>query len=271
MEYILITNELRVAKEAEESGVGTIMLDLEREGKSTRQANRKSFISNHTIDDLVKLRNALSKSKLMVRVDPISSEGSLFQIETAIELGADAVMLPMARSSEEVNKFLKIINGRVESQVLIETSTSLVRAHEISKLNGLDVIHIGLNDLHIDLHLDFMFEILASGILECAAKEFSRNGVKYGIGGIGRIGGNNAVDPRLIMGELLRLGATQVILSRDFQDSFNCDSETGETKFLYEFEKTRNQFLDLERTPGFIASQVSEELRKSVRNARQLG
>jgi hypothetical protein len=31
-----------------------------------------------------------------------------------------------------------------------------------------------------------MFEILASGILECAAKEFSRNGVKYGIGGIGR-------------------------------------------------------------------------------------
>ena len=40
-----------------------------------------------------------------------------------------------------------------------------------SRPSGLDDFHIGLNDLHLDMGLDFMFELFASGLLDHAASD----------------------------------------------------------------------------------------------------
>ena len=55
-----------------------------------------------------------------------------------------------------------IVNKRVKTCLLLETSQALCRLDDILTLEGIDEIHIGLNDLHLSMGLDFMFELLLS-------------------------------------------------------------------------------------------------------------
>lgn len=237
LELLFITNEIRSARIAEESGVDIIFLDLETLGKEKRQKNRNTFISSHKIDDVKKISNCLSKSKLLVRINPIN-KNTENEINKVIEFGADMIMLPMFKSISEVNLFIEYIDNRVETVLLLETSLALLRLEEIIKIPGIDRVHIGLNDLSIDYNLGFMFEFLKYSIFENASKLITNSDIKFGFGGIDRIG-RGRLESEKILAEHFRLNSSMVILSRSFISSKE-RKNLNEDIFKKEVKKIRN-------------------------------
>jgi 2-keto-3-deoxy-L-rhamnonate aldolase RhmA len=214
MEFIYITNDPELAQYAQDSGVDRIMIDLEYLGKRERQGHLDTVISVHSLQDIARVRNVLHKSKLQVRVNPIHS-GSEREINEVLSRGAEIIMLPMFKTCREVESFISIINGRAAVSLLLETAQALVRVDDILRVDGIDEVYIGLNDLHLSMGLDFMFELLSGGIVEYVTTKIKKKGIRFGFGGISRLGGG-VLDSRLVLSEHVRLGSQVVILSRDF-------------------------------------------------------
>lgn len=214
LKLMYITNEENVAKIAEDSGVNWIFIDLEINGKENRQGHLDTVISHHSIEDVKRIREALSKSELLVRVNPIY-EHSKAEIDKVIEYGAEIVMLPFFKSSDEVETFVKHVHGRAKVCILLETPEAVQSIDSILAISGIDYVHVGLNDLHLGYGMKFMFELLADGTVEMICNKISEKGIPYGFGGVAQIGRGD-LPAENIIAEHYRLGSTMVILSRSF-------------------------------------------------------
>lgn len=214
IKLMYITNSVEVAQIAQRVGVDRIWIDMEYIGKDERQAGMDTVKSHHTIEDIKKIRPVIDKSELMVRVNPMHL-GSVEEINATIDAGADLIMLPMFKTVEEVKEFLDIISGRVKTILLVETKEAVENIQDILKLNGIDEVHIGLNDLHLSYGKKFMFELLADGTVDKIVSEVSKYEYRYGFGGIARIG-YGMLPAEMILREHYRLGSDMVILSRSF-------------------------------------------------------
>lgn len=235
-----ITNDPDVALVAEKYGVDRIWIDLETLGKAERQKNMDTVKSSHSISDISIIKPKLSKSKLLVRVNPWN-ERSEKEIDAVIDAGADVIMLPMWKSSEETAKFLDCVNGRAKTSLLLETKEA-VECIDTVLGQGADEIHIGLNDLHLSYGMKFMFEPLANGLVDGLCEKFRRKGIKYGFGGIARLGMGD-IPAEMIVREHYRLKSTGAILSRSFCDVHSV-SGIGEVEML--FEKNMKSLRDFE-------------------------
>ncbi len=211
---MFITNNPEVALVAEKNGVDRLWVDLETLGKEERQRNMNTVKSQHTIEDVKVLSKVLTKSEMLVRINPWN-DNSVNEIEQVIAAGADRIMLPMWKTVKEVNMFLSTVNKRVATTLLLETREAVEIVDEVLDLPLIDEIHIGLNDLHLSYGLTFMFELLTNGIVENLCKKFKDKGIKYGFGGIARLGEGLLPAEKVIM-EHYRLGSTMAILSRSF-------------------------------------------------------
>lgn len=234
MKLLYISNDVNEVQKIDQIGIDFIFIDLEINGKKERQGHLDTFISNHNIEDVKKIKNILRNSKLLVRVNPIG-EGSKEEIDKVIEYGADVVMLPMFKTKEEVEKFVSLVNKRVKVCLLLETSEAFFRIDEILSVQGIDYIHIGLNDLHLSLGLDFMFECLAGDFMEHLVNKITEKGIEFGIGGIARIG-EGELPAEVILREHIRLGSKMAILSRTFRDGSK-ELETEIMKIREEYKK----------------------------------
>ena len=245
---MILDNVIENIKIYDVSNIDRIFVDLEIKGKIERQGHLDTVISSHSLDDIKAVKKVLNKSKLLVRVNPIDEDSKL-EIQTVVEYGADIVMLPMFKKSFEVRKFIEYVDGKAKTCLLLETSEALLR---------IDEIHIGLNDLHLALGLDFMFEIMSSDILEYLTSKFQKKGLPYGIGGVGCMG-EGILSGSLIIKEHIRLGSSMVILSRSFKKDLNAKTLKEEVAKLQEVaKKARNS------SSGLLQSS-RVELIKSVR------
>lgn len=220
LKLMYITNRTDVAALADECGVDRIFIDLEIVGKEERQADMNTVISRHSIDDISKIKAVLKNAELLVRVNPIyaASEG---EINECIKRGADILMLPYFKSGDEVSKFIKFVDGRVKTCILVETAEAVEHLDDILNIPGIDMIHIGLNDLHLSYGLDFMFELLSDGTVEKISEKIRAKGIPYGFGGIARIG-KGMLPAEHVIAEHYRLGSEMAILSRSFCNAANC-------------------------------------------------
>ena len=242
LKLMYITNDPEVAIIAEQNGVDRIFIDLETVGKELRQGGMNTVKSRHTVSDIVALRKVISKSELLVRVNPIY-DNSEAEINAVIEAGADIIMLPYFHSPDEVQIFLRYVDGRVKTMLLFETPASVECIDEILPLDGIDECFIGLNDLHLGLKRKFMFELLADGTVENICIKFKAAGKSYGFGGVARVGAGLLPAERIIS-EHTRLGSSAVILSRAFCDvSQMPDKSSVAQLFASELPKIRNEEL----------------------------
>ena len=229
MDLIFITNDTGLAVSVQNAGVDRVMVDLEILGKQDRQGHLNTVISNHSLEDIGRIRSVLNVSKLLVRVNPIN-EHSKLEVDSVIEQGADIIMLPMFKSALEVEAFIQLVNGRVKTCLLLETKEAVSEIENILSVKGIDEIHIGLNDLHLSMGLNFMFELLANGVLDKLIKKIIKAKIKFGFGGVARIDGGN-LDASLILSEHVRLGSSMVILSRDFKEKgVDFNAEVGKIR-----------------------------------------
>ncbi len=214
LKLMYITNDVMVAKIAEQAGVDRIFIDLEILGKEKRQQNRNTVISRHKVEDIGKVKEVLTKAELLVRVNPIHKE-SAGEINEVLRQGPDIVMLPMFTTAEEVEFFIQCIGGRAKTSLLLETKEAVIKLDRILSLKGIDEVHIGLNDLHIAYQMKFMFEPLADGTVDRLCEKCKEKGIPYGFGGIARLGEGD-LPAEHIIAEHYRLGSGIVILSRSF-------------------------------------------------------
>lgn len=230
LKLMYITNNSTVAAIAEKYGVDRIWVDLESIGKEERQHGMNTVKSNHTLKDVSVIRDVISASQLLVRVNPLY-EGTKKEVDEVVERGADLIMLPMFRTADDAKKFVEIVGGRAKTILLVETIEAERNLDQIIKVPGVDEIHIGLNDLHLAYKKKFMFELLADGYVDAMCSIIRKASIPYGFGGIAKL--NEGILPaRHIIAEHYRLGSSMVILSRSFCNSgFDHDYEEIERIF----------------------------------------
>lgn len=214
LKLMYITNDPEVALIAEKYGVDRIWIDLETLGKEKRQKDMDTVKSEHTIEDIEKIKPLLSTSQMLVRVNPWN-ERSVEEINDVVNAGADIIMLPMWKDVDTVKNFLNCIDGRTKTTLLLETKEAVECIDEVLDLGGFDEIHIGLNDLHLSYGMTFMFELLADGTVDRLCSKFKEKGILYGFGGIAKLGAGLLPSEDVIM-EHYRIGSTRAILSRSF-------------------------------------------------------
>lgn len=220
LKLMYITNKPAVAQIAECVGVDWIFIDMEFIGKDSRQGGLDTVQNHHTVEDVKNIRKAITKAKLLVRVNPIHEilpdyPSSKDEIEAVINAGADIVMLPFYKTVKEVRQFIQYVGGRAKTCLLLETAEAAILLDETLKVPGIDMIHLGLNDLHLELGMKFMFQLLSDGVVEQLGNKIKAAGIPFGFGGIARLD-SGMLPGADVLKEHVRLGSSMVIVSRSF-------------------------------------------------------
>ena len=254
LKYLLITNNVDIARVAFTAGVNRIFIDLESIGKQERQGGLDTHISDHCYDDVDIMRSALRNAELLVRINPIHA-GTQDEINEVIARGADFIMLPMFSSANELRQVIHMIARRAQFIPLIETVSAMQDIKAITETDGIDEIYIGLNDLHLALKMPFMFEPLANGMLEKMVKQIQTKSIPFGFGGIARVG-EGLLPAEDVLTEHCRLGSSRVILSRTFhRNAKTVDELDTIIDFAAEVNKLRKtEQLLQQRKPSEVAN-----------------
>lgn len=265
LKLMYITNKPEVAKIAEASGVDWIFLDMEFIGKDARQGGLDTVQNHHTVKDVANIKAAVKKAKVLVRVNPIHDAlpnypSSKDEIDATIKAGADIVMLPFFKTVEEVKQFVRYVNGRAKILLLMETVEAANLVDDILEVPGVDMIHLGLNDMHLELGMKFMFELLANGTVEKLGKKIEAKGIPFGFGGIATLDGG-ALPGSMVLKEHVRLGSSMVIVSRSF---CNTDIVTDLNEVKRIFDTGISGLRALEKEAAHADATYLEENRKAV-------
>ena len=224
------------------AGVSRIFIDLEINGKAKRQAGLNAVINNHNINDVARAKKVIKNSKLLVRINPINLNTEK-EINEVIEAGADVVMLPMFKYPYEVKSFIEYVNMRTKVSLLFETSEAFCRIDEILKIDGIDEAHIGLNDLHLSMGLDFLYEPMLYGQVEFLANKFKKYNIPFGVGGVAKMN-EGELKGEIVIREHARIGSSAVILSRAFKSRVDLKDVKNEV------EKLQSVFLSALSSPN---------------------
>lgn len=217
IKLMYITNEPAIAHIAEESGVDRIFIDLEVRGKEERQGHLDSVKSHHTLEDISNIKGTLTTSELLVRANALYSR-SQEEINEIVSRGADIVMLPMWSSIDDACRFRDYVGGRAKVMLLLETIPAEKSLDEVLAQEGFDEVLIGLNDLHLQYHQKFMFELLANGKVDEIMGKLKSKGKFCGFGGIASLN-QGMISGKNILTEHYRLHSDMAILSRSFCDT----------------------------------------------------
>ena len=251
LKLMYITNRPDVAQVAQRCGVDRIFVDMEYIGKEERQGGLDTVKSHHTVEDVKNLRKVLNETELLVRVNPIHEAGenwcsSKEEIDAVVEAGADIIMLPMAKTVDDIKKFVEYVGGRTKTMLLLETAEAKENIKEMLDVGGIDMVHIGLNDLHLSYGMKFMFQLLTDGTVEKLCKIIGSYSIPYGFGGIARLG-FGMLPAEHVIAEHYRLGSSMAILSRSFCDIYKT-SDMAEIQRLFEQELKKIREYETELT-----------------------
>ncbi len=237
LNLMYITNNPEIARIAQNAGVDRIFIDMEYISKELRQGGLDSVKNHHTYEDIRTIRKAVTESELLVRINPIHEKNEMYdgteaEVSEAISSGADIIMLPMAKNPEELKRFVAAVKGRAKTMFLLETKEAAEDIDNMLEVEGIDEIHIGLNDLHLSYGKDFMFELLTDGTVVELCEKIRNKNIKFGFGGIARVG-YGTLPAEYIITEHYALGSQMAILSRGFCDANKVeDPKTVEEIFI---------------------------------------
>jgi hypothetical protein len=198
-------------------------VDLERLGKRDRQGGRGTWISPHTEHDLHAVGAALARASLFARVNPLNPR-TRREVAAVLAAGAQVLMLPMVASRDQAARFVDLVAGRALVVLLVERVEALACLSALVAVAGVGEVHIGLNDLALSLGLSNRWLALADDRLVEAGICVRAAGLRFGLGGIGRVDDDRLPVPSdLVYAEYARTGARAALLSRSFFQSADMD------------------------------------------------
>ena len=244
----LITDDVCLAREAERAGIDRIMIDLERDGKAARQAGRGLFQSPHQLEAVDRVKGALQRAELMVRINPLS-ERTAAELDAVLAGGADVVMLPYFFGPTEVRAFVEMADARCKVSVLVETTSAARQLSACLAAGHIDEAHIGLNDLSIDMGCDIILEPMVTGVVASLAATLRDAHMPFGLGGVGRLSADHLpVGPERLLAEQVRLACTRAWLGRTFREGLRGDRLAAEVDRVREaVERWRSASEDAHR------------------------
>jgi HpcH/HpaI aldolase/citrate lyase family len=195
------------------SGAAGVVVDWERRGKRRRQAGVDTQVNEDTPAHLATVRAATS-GRVLCRVNGWGP-WTPGEIDLAVSLGADEVLLPMVREVDEVDAAFEVVAGRSGLGILVET-TDAVRAVELLVSRPLSRVYLGLNDLMVDRGGRCLFAPLVDGTADRVRAATAGAGHPFGVAGLTRPDAGHPVPCRLLVGELARVGASFTFLRRSF-------------------------------------------------------
>jgi citrate lyase beta subunit len=217
----LITDDVALAAAAERAGIDRIMIDLECEGKAQRQAGRNFFQSSHRLESVGPVKAALARASLVVRINPLSERTSA-EIDAVLAAGADVIVLPYFFTASEVRSFLEMVGGRSGVSLLVETKSAVDHLAGCLGAGRIDEVHIGLNDLSIELGCDVLLEPMCTGVVDRLTATLREASVPFGVGGIARLSCETLpVQAERLLAEQVRLGCSRGWLGRTFRDGLS--------------------------------------------------
>ena len=211
MDLFVFSSDPVLAAAAVVGSAAGVIVDWERRGKARRQAGEGTQINDDTPADLAAVR-AATPGRVLCRINA-AGPWSAAEIDLAIELGADEVLLPMVRRPAEVDLALAAADGRCGVGILIETRDAVTRAADLAA-RPLSRVYVGLNDLRIDRGSTELFAPLVDGTVERVAEAVGRT--PFGVAGLTLPDRGDPVPSRLLAAELARLGASFTFLRRSF-------------------------------------------------------
>ena len=246
IELLTLTHSPEFAARCDQLPGMRLFVDLERNGKAERQQGRNTFISSHTVTDVGHVKAVLKQAKVMVRVNPIDLANLAAcnaEVNAVLAQGADMLMLPMFSTPAELQAFAALVAGRVPVVALLETAGALASLDDWIGIHGLQEVFVGLNDLHVSLGCQFMFEPLLLGHVDRVAAAAKAHGLRFGFGGIARVD-EGLLPGRDVLAEHVRLGSRAVILSRSFNQAAG---QSGSDATRAPFEQAVGQLRAAER------------------------
>ena len=223
MDFFVFTVDPGCARDVVAAGAAGIVVDWERRGKARRQAGQDTQINEDTAADLAAVRSATS-GRVLCRVNgagPTTAQ----EVELAVALGADEVLLPMVRTPDQVDLALDAVDGRCGLGILVETQDAVECVDALVR-RPLSRVYLGLNDLRIDRGgVDPLFTPLVDGTADRVRRAVD---VPFGVAGLTLPDRGHPVPSRLLAGELARLGADFTFLRRSFwADTAGLDLRTA--------------------------------------------
>ena len=226
------------------------MVDLEVDGKRERQKSRNTFISSHDQNDVIEISNCNdTHSDLIVRINPFSTKTES-ELQQLARLNIDYVMLPMVQSLDHVSqttRMMQTLDVQFGLLPLIEHIDGFnALASILDTHRHIEKVFFGLNDLSLSLNLPFLFQCISENYIDRASQVCKQRSVEFGFGGIGLLGGNHVISPKLLLSEHARIGSSSTILSRSLRTKFaflqnkDCEPSSAEAKsFKNEVEKLK--------------------------------
>ncbi len=178
-ELLLFTTNTSFANECLSAGIDAIIIDWENQGKHERQKKYDTQINQDSYDDLITMRKAID-GNIICRINQYTNTSN-YEIQKAIEGGADEILLPMVKTVDQVEAFVNTVNNQVKCGILIETKECLNILPKLAHFQ-LHRMYIGLNDLQISKGTPNLFYAFVDGTVK-EIKQALPN-AKLGLGGI---------------------------------------------------------------------------------------
>lgn len=192
----------------------------------------------------------LRRAQLFARCDPAVPG----QLERLAARGVAFVMLPMFRDPAQVADAIQRCGPGVRVVPLVETAAAVERIEEVVAVPGVEEVHVGLNDLSLELGLANRFAVLVHPAVERVAAAARAAGVRLGLGGIGRAGQEDLPVPAsLIYARHAALGAGAALLSRSFLE--------GGATLAEEIARARRELATWSRAGAAALEEAADRLR----------
>jgi hypothetical protein len=256
----LLTDDPDLAEAADAAGIDRIGLDIEQLGKTDRQGvELGARLSGHRLQDLERLDGRVRNGRLFCRLDPPHPK-SRDQVEAALGKGARSLMLPFFHEVGEAESFAAAVGGRAETILLVETAAAAWRIDALARIEGVDEIMVGLNDLSLDCGMTSRFELLVSPLMAALSEAVRGGGKRFAMGGLGRwTDADLPTSPDLIYAQYPRLQASGAWLSRSFM------RDLGARGLAAAVQEARSR---LGRWAGCSPEELEEARRRLEREAR---
>ena len=212
LELFLFENDADKARQAIEHGIRHFLVDFESADKEQRQQGYDTEIRPGTLDDLRAI-STVQDATAWCRINRYGPDTAK-EIENAIDAGADGILLPMVVSVTEVEEFLRRVDRRCATGILVETVAAYASARDLAKL-PFERVYFGLNDFAISRGGGSIFRALLDGSVERMREVFSEK--IFGFGGITAIDAGFPLPAKHLLEEMARLDCRYSFMRRSFR------------------------------------------------------
>ncbi len=213
-----------------EANIDGIIVDWENLGKSNRQNLYNTQINKHTVDDLKTVGRAGLRNVICRINGP--EYWSKEEVNSAIDLGASEILVPMIRNIQEAEFILNTVDGRVKVGLMLETTGALSIANQLNEL-PVYRFFVGLNDLSIERKSRNLFEPLVDGTIDELRPKITKH---FGVAGLTHPASGYPIPCSRLIEQMQKHKATFAFLRRAFYKDLERYSATEILDAL------RNQF-----------------------------